>query len=156
MKTFKLIMRHVFLAILSFVWLIPIFWLVFSSFSGEMGINTKTFFPKTYSLEAYKKMLFASDSVSQFPTWFKNTFVVAIFTCIISTLLVLMVAYAMSCIDFKNRKRLMNLSVIVNLFPGVLAMIAVYFVLKNAGLTNSHVGLVMVYSGSAGLGYLIA
>ena len=50
---------------------------------------------------------------------------------------------------------LQNLSVTVNLFPGVLAMIAVYFVLKNLNLTNSHAGLIMVYAGSSGLGYLI-
>lgn len=35
-------------------------------------------------------------------------------------------------------------------------MIAVYFVLKSIGLTNSHVGMIIVYSASAGLGYLIA
>ena len=41
-----------------------------------------------------------------------------------------MVAYAISCCRFKGRKLLQNLSVTVDLFPGVLAMIAVYFVLK--------------------------
>ena len=50
----------------------------------------------------------------------------------------------------------MNLSVIVNLFPGVLSMIAVYFILKMLELTNSHFGLIIVYSAGAGLGYLIA
>ena len=50
----------------------------------------------------------------------------------------------------------MNLSVTINLFPGVLSMIAVYFVLKNFNLTNNHFGLVLVYSASSGLGYLIA
>ena len=57
--------------------------------------------------------------------------------------------------DFKGRKLLQNLSVTVNLFPGVLAMIAVYFVLKYLNLTNSYAGLIMVYAGSSGLGYLI-
>ena len=55
----------------------------------------------------------------------------------------------------KGRKLIQNLSVIVNLFPGVLAMIAVYFVLKYLNLTNSYAGLIMVYAGSSGLGYLI-
>ena len=54
-----------------------------------------------------------------------------------------------------SRKLLQNLSVIVNLFPGVLAMIAVYFVLKYLNLTNSYAGLIMVYAGLSGLGYLI-
>ena len=49
-----------------------------------------------------------SDTVNQFPQWFMNTFTIAIFTCIISSLFVLMVAYAMSCMRFKARKPLMN------------------------------------------------
>lgn len=50
----------------------------------------------------------------------------------------------------------MNMAVILNLFPGMLAMIAVYFTLKSFNLTNSYAGLIMVYSASSGLGYLIA
>ena len=50
----------------------------------------------------------------------------------------------------------MNVSLILNMFPGVLSMIAVYFVMKSLGLTNSHLGLIIVYSAASGLGYLIA
>ena len=50
----------------------------------------------------------------------------------------------------------MNAAVIVNLFPGVLSMIAVYFILKTLNLTNTHFGLILVYSAGSGLGYLIA
>lgn len=155
-KMIKSILRHLFLVVLCTIWLVPIVWIVLTSFSTDPGINIRTFFPESYTLLNYKKLIFGSDTVSQFPNWFKNTLIVAVATCVISTTFVLMVAYAMSCMRFKMRKTLMNLSVTINLFPGVLAMIAVYFVLKNAGLTNSHLGLVLVYSGSAGLGYLIA
>lgn len=57
---------------------------------------------------------------------------------------------------FKMRKPLMNMAVIMNLFPGFLSMIAVYFILRTLNLTNNHWGLVLVYSASSGLGYLIA
>ena len=50
----------------------------------------------------------------------------------------------------------MNIGIILGMFPGVLSMIAVYFVLKSIGLTNSHFGMILVYSASSGLGYLIA
>jgi arabinogalactan oligomer/maltooligosaccharide transport system permease protein len=118
-------------------------------------MNSSTFFPKQWSAIHYVK-LFQPDTVAQFPQWFLNTFIVACATCVISTLFVLMVAYATSVMRFPMRKPLMNIAVILNLFPGMLAMIAVYFVLKTFGLTNSHVGLVLVYSASSGLGYLIA
>ncbi len=155
-KILRSVYRHLFLVLLCVIWLIPIVWVVLNSFSTDTGINVRQFVPESFTLDNYKALLFGADSVAKFPTWFKNTLIVAIFTCIISSCFVLMVAYAMSCMRFKMRKTLMNLSVIINLFPGILAMIAVYFVLKNAGLTDSHVGLVLVYSASSGLGYLIA
>ena len=155
-KIIKLIYRHLFLVVLCVIWLVPIVWVVLNSFSTDTGINVRQFVPEAFTLDNYKALLFGTDTVAKFPTWFKNTLVVAIFTCIISSCFVLMVAYAMSCMRFKMRKTLMNLSVIINLFPGILAMIAVYFVLKHANLTNSHIGLILVYSASSGLGYLIA
>ena len=118
-------------------------------------MNTSTFFPAQWSAEHYLKLL-QSDTVNQFTTWFWNTFKIACVTCLVSTFFVLMVAYAMSVMRFKMRKPLMNFAVILNLFPGMLAMIAVYFTLKTFNLTNSHIGLIMVYSASSGLGYLIA
>lgn len=150
------IVRHVLLAFLSVVWLVPIVWLVATSFNEYTGMNTSTFFPDEWAIDGYKNLLFGADSVAQFPRWFWNTFIIAVFTCLISTAFVLMVAYATSCMRFRGRKTLMNIAVIINLFPGVLAMIAVYFILKSIGLTNSHLGLIFVYSASSGLGYLIA
>ena len=155
-KVLKSIGRHGFLVLMSAVWLVPIVWILLTSFSTDPGINIRNFVPDGFTTVNYKNLLFGSDTVSQFPQWFMNTLIVAIFTCIVSTSFVLMVAYAMSCMRFKSRKTLMNLSVIINLFPGVLSMIAVYFVLKHVDLTNTYAGLIMVYSGSAGLGYLIA
>lgn len=153
---FSDILRHLFLAFLALIWLIPIVWLVATSFSKYTGMNTSTFFPEEWSLINYKNLLFASDSVTQFPSWFKNTFIIACATCVVSTAFVLMVAYATSCMKFKMRKTLMNIGITLNLFPAVLSMIAVYFILKALDLTNNHLGLILIYSATSGLGYLIA
>ncbi len=154
-RTSTIVMHNVLIGILAVIWLIPIVWLVCTSFSEYTGINTSTFFPQKWSIANYIK-LFHPDTVAQFPQWFMNTFIVACVNCVISTLFVLMVAYATSIMRFPMRKPLMNIAVILNLFPGMLSMIAVYFVLKTFNLTNSYAGLIMVYSASSGLGYLIA
>ena len=155
-KKLNVFMHNLLLAILAFIWLVPIAWLLVTSFSAYDGQNTTTFFPKVWSLKQYSNVLFHPDTVAQFPAWFKNTFIVACASCVISSCFVLMVAYATSCLRFKMRKPLMNFAIILNMFPGMLSMIAIYFVLKTFGLTNSHLGLVLVYSASSGLGYLIA
>jgi len=149
------IIVNVLIAIFAVIWLIPIVWLLVTAFSGYTGINTAHFFPETWSLANFRKVLFEPDSVCQYVTWFKNTFIIAIFSCIISTAFVLMVSYAFSCMRFKARQGMMKFSIILGMFPGVLSMIAVYFVMKSIGLTNSHLGMVIVYSAGSGLGYLI-
>lgn len=154
-KTINFIIRHFILLFLSVIWLIPILWLFVTSFSGYKGINTSHFFPETWTLDNYAQLFLRSDSIVQYNRWFLNTLIIAIFSCLISTILVLMVSYTMSKLRFPGRKGLMSFSIILNMFPGVLSMIAIYFILKTLGLTNSHLGMIIVYSAGAGLGYLI-
>ena len=154
-KTIKLIIRHVVLAFLAFVWLIPIIWLVVTSLSANKSIDTTHFFPVEWSLDNYAQLFFRPDTAANFPAWFKNSMIIGIACCIISTLFVLMVSYAFSCMRFPSRKALMSFSIILGMFPGVLSMIAIYFVLKLMGLSDSIAGLIIVYSAGSGLGYLI-
>ena len=154
-KTWNIIIRHIVLAFLSFIWLVPIVWLFVTSLSTVKGVSGKNFFPKHWTLANYNQLFFHTDTAANFPAWFKNTFIVALFTCIISSLFVLMVSYAFSCMRFKGRKKLMSFSIILGMFPGVLSMIAVYFVLKMLGLVDSLAGLIFIYSAGSGLGFLI-
>jgi len=150
-------LRHLVLLALAVFWLIPIIWLLFNSFSVFPGLNIRRFFPDGFTLANYQILLFdTSDTVARFPVWFMNTLKIAIFSGLLSSIFVLMVSYAMSRMRFRGRRTLMSLGVILGLFPGFLAMIAVYFILRSFGLTNNHWGLVLIYSGSSGLGYLIA
>lgn len=154
-KTWNIIIRHIVLAFLAFIWLVPIVWLFVTSLSTVKGVSGKNFFPKHWTLANYNQLFFHTDTVANFPAWFSNTFIVAFFSCIVSSLFVLMVSYAFSCMRFKGRKKLMSFSIILGMFPGVLSMIAVYFVLKMLGLTDSLAGLVFIYSAGSGLGFLI-
>ncbi|MBQ9122605.1 MAG: sugar ABC transporter permease [Lachnospiraceae bacterium] len=149
---------HIMLAALAIVWLFPVFWVVMKSFSTDIGIYSSSFFPSELTLENYKR-LFTDTTVLNFPQMFKNTFIIACFSCVISTFMVLSVSYCMSRLRFKMRKSFMNLAMIMTLFPGFMSMIAVYYILKAIGLSEGsmiRVALVMVYSGGAGLGFYVA
>ena len=85
--------------------------------------------------------------------------IIAVISCIVSTLIVVGVAFALSRLRFKLRKLYMNLAMILGLFPGFMTMVAQYFILKSMGLTEGsgiRIGLIVVYTASAGLGYQIA
>ena len=56
------VLVHLFLTILSVIWVFPIFWVVLTSFRGEKGSYVTTFFPKTYTINNYVK-LFTDTSI---------------------------------------------------------------------------------------------
>lgn len=146
---------HILLGILSIIWIFPIAWIIMTSFRVEQIPYMSYFFPKGYTLDNYIS-LFTDTRQFFFARWFLNTLVVAIFSCMISTIYVLFISYSLSRTRFKARKPMMNVGLILNMFPGFMSMIAVYYILKGIGITQSLVALVLVYSGSAGLGYYIA
>ena len=157
-RLFINVLVHIFLSILAFIWIIPIVWIVLTSLRAEKGSYVTTFFPKSYTLGNYVK-LFTDTSILNFPKMFGNTLIIAIFTCLISTIFVLSVAYCMSRLRFKFRKPYMNLAMVLTLFPGFMSMVAVYYILKAFNLTEGsmiRVSLIMVYSACAGLGFYIA
>ena len=157
-KTIGNVFVHVILAILAFVWVLPIIWVILTSFRAEKGSYVSTFFPKSYTLDNYVK-LFTDVSILNFPQMFLNTLIIAIFVCIISSIFVLSVAFCMSRMRFKMRKPLMNVAMIIGLFPGFMSMIAVYYILKVIGLTEGsmiRLSLIVVFSAGSGVGFYVA
>lgn len=149
---------HIVLGVLAVIWVFPIVWVILTSFRAEKGSYVSTFFPQSFTLDNYIK-LFTDTSILNFPQMFMNTLIIAICSCILSSFYVLAVSYCLSRLKFKLRKPYMNMAMILGLFPGFMSMIAVYFILKAVGLTEGNLirlALILVYSGSAGLGFQIA
>ncbi|WEG36623.1 sugar ABC transporter permease [Amygdalobacter nucleatus] len=145
---------HLFLLVLSVIWILPVVWLVMQSFREEKGAFISYIVPKGWTLANYTN-LFTDTKLFNFPLWFMNTFVVAVFSCIITTILVLLTGYAFSRLRFAARKPLMNVILVLGMFPGFMSMIAIYHILKAFGLTQTLLALVLVYSGGAAMGYYI-
>ena len=154
-KNLTNVLIYALLIALAVIWLIPLFFLVIHSFRAEPGAAIRYLFPKTYTADNYIR-LFTDTELFNFPRWYMNTLVVAIASCGLSTLYVLMISYAFSRLRFRFRESMMRAGLVLNMFPGFMAMIAVYFILKAVGLTQSLLALVLVYSGSAALSYYVA
>ena len=140
---------------LAVIWLIPLFFLIVHSFRAEPGAAIRYLFPKEYTAGNYIR-LFTDTELFNFLRWYMNTLVVSLASCALSTLYVLMISYAFSRLRFRFRESMMRAGLVLNMFPGFMAMIAVYFILKAVGLTQSLLALVLVYSGSAALSYYVA
>lgn len=142
------------LIVLSIIWLFPIAWVILTSLRGEGTAYVNYFIPKIWTFDNYIK-LFTNDSFP-FGKWFMNTLVVAFATCIISTFITVAMAYSLSRIKFKFRNGFLKLALVLNMFPGFMSMIAIYYILKALNLTQSLTALVLVYSSGAALGFYIA
>lgn len=149
---------HIFLTVLSIIWLFPVFWIILLSFREQQGQYVESFWPEKFTLANYQKLLFQTD-LFNFPRWFMNTLIISVFSCLITTFFVLAVSYSMSRLRFKLRKPFLNIALIMGMFPGFFAMIAVYYILKAMGLTEgakTYIALIMAYSGASGLGFYIS
>ncbi len=143
------------LTVLAAVWLLPVAFLLIHSFRAEPGAAIRYLFPREYTLNNYVR-LFTDTQLFNFPRWYGNTLIVAAASCVLSTAYVLMIAYAFSRLRFPGRRAMMKAGLVLNMFPGFMSMIAVYFILKAVGLTQSLLALILVYSGSSALTYYVA
>ena len=123
---------HFLLAVLSIIWVLPIAYVVLTSFRKESGSYKTYIFPKEYTLDNYIN-LFKGSSIINFNRWFTNTLVIAIFSTLIAAFFTLCVSYVMSRLRFKMRKTFLNIALILGMFPGFMSMIAVYYILKGLG-----------------------
>ena len=152
------ILIHILLAVLAFIWVFPVLWVIMTSFRAEKGSYISTFFPKAYTLDNYIK-LFTDTTILNFPKMFMNTLIIAIFSCLLTTFFQLSASFCLSRMRFKMRKPYMNMAMILGLFPGFMSMVAVYFILKAVGLTEGNLirfALILCYSGGAALSFQIA
>ena len=147
------VITYIFLISMCLVWLLPFFWLVMQSFRDGKGQFISTFLPTAYTLNNYKA-LFTEFDVMNFPRMFFNTFCIACCSCVISTFFVLSVSYCTSRLKWKMRKPYMNMAMILNLFPGFMTMVAVYFILKALGMTEGD-KLIICFSSGAGTQFYV-
>lgn len=142
------------LIVLGVLWILPILYLIYTAFrvTPSTGI-INTLVPDNLQLGFGNFSRLFSGTM--FSRWLGNTILVSVCSCALTTIFILMVSYALSRLRFKFRKSIMNVLLVLGMFPGFMSMIAVYFILKAMGLTNSLTALVLVYSGSAALSYYI-
>lgn len=145
---------YIFLAVLGILWVVPIIGVFYISIRNESGQPITLVPADGFTMDHYLYLLTTDEY--PFKVWFFNTMVVALCVMLISTVFVLAVAYTMSRLRFKARKGLMNINLILGMFPGFMSMIAVYNILKAVGIDGSLASLVLVYSASSGMGFYIA
>ncbi|SHF27954.1 MULTISPECIES: sugar ABC transporter permease [Caloramator] len=124
--------------------LFPVLWIIGSSLNPGNSLYSSTMFPKNPTFIHYKELFTKTD----YPIWYKNTLKIAFLNMIFSTILTTFNAYVFSRFRFKGRKPLLVTILVLQVFPSFLTLTAVYVLLMNLGLYNTHIGLVLFYAGA--------
>ena len=134
------------IAILLFVLfaLFPIFWLVKVSVTPNDLLYSEgvRLWPSRMTFDHFSHVL----NNSSFPLFFRNSLIVSGATAIIVTLLASLSGYALSRFNFRAKYWIVALMLLTQMFPLVMLIAPIYKIMAPLGITNSLIGLIIVYS----------
>lgn len=137
------LVRHAILITVLVIILIPIMFIVSSAFSPTF--YPLKIWPETVTLSNFETLLFGTP----FLRWMLNTMLICTITVGLTLLLAIPAAYGFSRFGFTGKKPLLYFMIIVQMFPLLLGMVAIYWIMGEIGLMNNYLGLILLYSGGS-------
>lgn len=145
-KNSKLFLLNLVFILLCLIGLIPIFYaLILSISEGSAALTSSAgIIPKKVTLDNYRRIIVEEP----FFKWLFNSVLLSVGTMILAMGTAITAAYAFSRYHFKGKREVLNLLLLLNAFPQILTMFAIFRLFKNCNLLNSHAGLIFIYAGS--------
>ena len=142
----KLVVLNIVFILLCFITLVPILYALSISISESNSIISTEFhvLPQKVTLANYQTILMERP----FGVWFKNSGILSVLTVFVTMCLAVPAAYVFSRHRFVGRRGTLNALLILNAFPAILSMFAIYRIIKTMGMLNTYIGLVLIYTGS--------
>ncbi len=147
----QLILRYVAAGIALVFALFPIIWIISAAFNPSSSMATQSLIPPNASLYNFRELL--NSPLHPFMRWVWNSVKVAGITSILAVVITAFTAYSFSRFRFKGRRALLLTILLINVFPAMLAMVALFLMLRQIGEyfpafgLNTHGGLILVYLG---------
>ena len=131
----------------------PVLWILSASLNPTNTLASARLIPNNLGLDNYR-FLFESP---EFPltTWLFNSLKISTITTVFSVSITTLAAYAFSRFRFSGRENMLKAILLIQVFPGLLAMIAVFTLITQFGNIvpalglDTHAGLILVYLGGA-------
>lgn len=130
--------------ILAVCWSIgPFAWIMLTSLKHPSDImQLPPIFPKTYSIDAYKNVLFKS----YFPYYLFNSFMVSLSTILVAIPCSLLAAYSVSRFSFRGKTAILFMIIVLFTLPSICLVAALYKLFYTLGWINLPVSLICTYS----------
>ncbi len=152
------IVRWLFIVFIIIFTLFPVVWIISASFNPSGSMTTQTLIPRNVKslddlLVNFNKLL--NNPQVPFWRWIGNSAVVSVTSTVLSLAITTLSAYAFSRFRFRGRRTLLQTILLIQVFPNLLAMVALYLMLLQIGKyipffsLNTHGGLILIYLGGA-------
>jgi ABC-type maltose transport system permease subunit len=137
--------------------LFPIIWIISASLNPLNSLSTQTLIPRNASLVNYRQLLTDSEfsRIYPFRSWLLNSIKLAGITTLFSISITTMAAYSFSRFRFRQRENMLRAILLIQMFPNLLVMVAVFLLIQQIGgvipafSLNTHSGLILAYLGGA-------
>jgi arabinogalactan oligomer/maltooligosaccharide transport system permease protein len=155
--------RHLIAIVAAVISLFPVAYIISAAFNADSSLSGSSLIPHHVTLDNFRSLFGNQQHVTGHATfqnahyvrWFLNSMIVAGGTAILTVILSAMAAYAFSRFRFKGRRLSMLALLLVQMFPQLLAIVAIYLIVLNTGEVFHFVGLntlfalILVYLGGA-------
>ncbi|MCI8876157.1 MAG: sugar ABC transporter permease [Lachnospiraceae bacterium] len=143
-QALSLISLNTVFLVLCFITLVPVLYAFLLSVSDGSSAFAGGVGPRSFTLENYRRII----TEEPFLLWLKNSVVLSLGTMVLAMGFATTASYAFSRYRFKGRMKILFLLVLLNAFPQILSMFAIFRLFKTFGLLDSNAGLMIVYAGS--------
>jgi ABC-type maltose transport system permease subunit len=159
-KQSSMVIRLIIALLLIIFSIFPVLWIISASFSATQSLSTQTLIPAQPSILNYLRLFHMDPNYSlgdliPYGTWLFNSVKVSSISTILSIAITTMAAYAFSRMRFAGRVTMLKAILLIQVFPNLLALVAIYVLIFQVGEIipalglNTHAGLIMVYLGGS-------
>lgn len=152
-KRRSIIIRWIVAVILILFAIFPVIFTLSASFNPSDSLATQTLIPRNASLDNYRELL--TNPVFPYWRWYLNSLKISLISTVLSVTITTLAAYAFSRLRFTGRTNLLKMILLIQVFPGILAIVAIFLLVSQIGDVistlglNTHAGLILVYMGGA-------
>jgi len=151
--TVGLVWRWALAAVLILFSIFPVLWIISAAINPVNDLASQQLIPANASLVNFRQLV--SNPIFPFFTWLKNSLIISTASTLLTLSLTTLAAFAFSRFRFKGRQGLLKAILLVQSFPNLLAIVALFTISKQIGDVipwlglNTHAGLILIYSGGA-------
>lgn len=136
------ILTYAVLVIVALLVIMPIVWIIGASLNEGSSLMTSTPIPKNPTFAHYSEVFLKT----KFGFWYLNTLKIAVINMIVSLFLTISTSYVFARFKFKGKKASLLGIMVLQMFPSFMGMIAMYNILWQLNMLDSHWGLILVYA----------